>query len=141
MRLWQAATNGFINNSDYFKIQGLNPNGTPNSAYENLLDVDNLIDYMLAIFFTGNIDAPITQFARNGSPNNIYAMRNRTGHYGGFRFFIHDSEHTLLHESSYPARANCYRDRTGPFPAGDPNPARRGHGVRQRQSANMFSHD
>lgn len=120
LRLWQAATNGFLNNSDYFKVQGLNPNGAPNPAYENLLDVDNLIDYMLAVFFTGNIDCPITQFAGNNSPNNMYAMRNRTGQFGGFRFFLHDSEHTLLHESSLPSTGELNRDRTGPFPAGDP---------------------
>lgn len=120
LRLWQAATNGFVNNSDYFKVQGLNPNGAPNPAYENLLDVDNLIDHMLCIFFTGNIDAPISQFIGNTNPNNMYAMRNRTGQFGGFRFFLHDSEHTLLHESSLPSTGELYRDRTGPFPAGDP---------------------
>ena len=39
--LWQAATNGFTNDADYFKVQGLNVDGTPNPAYENLLDVDD----------------------------------------------------------------------------------------------------
>ena len=119
-RLWQAATNGFASDADYYKIQGLNVDGTVNPAYENLLNVDNLIDYMLLIFFEGNIDAPISQFGNNGIPNNFYAMRNRTGLYGGFRFFIHDAEHTLLHESSLPSTGELYRDRTGPFPAGDP---------------------
>ena len=119
-RLWMAATNGFANNADYFKVQGLNPDGTPNPAYENLLDVDNLIDYMLVIFFTGNIDAPISAFIGNTNPNNMFAVRNRTGLYGGFRFFAHDSEHTLLHESSLGNNDELHRDRTGPFPAGDP---------------------
>lgn len=119
-RLWQTATNGFLSNINYYKVQGLNANGTPNPAYENLLDVDNLIDYMLDIFFTGNIDAPITQFAGNNSVNNFYAVRNRTGAFGGFRFFLHDSEHTLLHETSLPSTGDLYRDRTGPFPGGDP---------------------
>jgi hypothetical protein len=119
-RLWQAATNGFLNNADYFKVQGLNANGTPNPAYENLLDVDNLIDYMLDIFFTGNLDAPVSQFIGNSGVNNLYAVRNRTGQFGGFRFFLHDSEHTLLHESSLPSTDELYRDRTGPFPGGDP---------------------
>jgi hypothetical protein len=119
-RLWQAATNGFSANADYFKVQGLNVDGTPNPAYENLLDVDNLIDYMLVIFFTGNIDAPISAFIGDTNPNNMYGMRNRTGLYGGFRFFAHDSEHTLLHESSLGNTDELHRDRTGPFPAGDP---------------------
>jgi hypothetical protein len=119
-RLWMAATNGFSSNVDYFKVQGLNIDGTPNPAYENLLDVDNLIDYMLVIFFTGNIDAPISAFLGNSNPNNMYAMRNRTGLSGGFRFFAHDSEHTLLHESSLGNNDELHRDRTGPFAAGDP---------------------
>jgi hypothetical protein len=118
-RLWMAATNGFVSNASYFKIQGLNPDGTPNPGYENLLEVDNLIDYMLLIFFTGNLDAPVSQFIGNTNPNNMYAVRNRTGLFGGFRFFAHDSEHTLLHESSF-GTDELHRDRTGPFPAGDP---------------------
>ena len=119
-RLWQAATNGFTTDASYFKIQGLNVDGTPNPAYENLLDVDNLIDYMLLIFFTGNLDAPISTFIGESNPNNIYCVRNHTGLYGGFRFFAHDSEHTLLHESSTGNTDEIHRDRTGPFPAGDP---------------------
>jgi hypothetical protein len=119
-RLWQTATNGFASDSAYFRVQGLNVDGTPNPAYENLLDVDNLIDYMLVIFFTGNIDAPISAFLGNQLPNNMYAVRNRAGAYGGFRFFAHDSEHTLHHESSIGNNDELHRDRTGPFPAGDP---------------------
>jgi CotH kinase protein/Lamin Tail Domain/Chitobiase/beta-hexosaminidase C-terminal domain/PA14 domain len=119
-RLWQAATNGFSSDAAYFKVQGLNEDGTPNPAYENLLDVDNLIDYMLLIIFTGNIDAPISAFLGDSNPNNLYAVRNRTGQYGGFRFMAHDSEHTLLHESSLPSNDELHRNRIGPFPAGDP---------------------
>jgi hypothetical protein len=119
-RLWRAATNGFAADANYFKIQGLNVDGTRNGGYENLLDVDNLIDYMLVIFFSGNIDAPISAFIGNSNPNNMYAVRNRTGLYGGFRFFAHDSEHTLLHESSLGNTDEIHRDRTGPFAAGDP---------------------
>jgi hypothetical protein len=103
-RLWYAATNGFANDVDYFKVQGLNVDGTPNLAYENLVDVPNLIDYMLVILYGGNLDAPISNFLGNDSPNNWYGVRNRTGQYGGFRFFAHDSEHTLL---------NVNEDRTG----------------------------
>ncbi len=118
-RLWRAATNGFVNNADYFRVQGLNVDGTPNAAYENLLDVDNLIDYMLVIFFSGNLDAPISEFIGDTNPNNMFAVRNRTGLYGGFRFFAHDSEHTLLHESPFGSN-EIHRDRTGPFAAGNP---------------------
>jgi hypothetical protein len=119
-RLWMAATNGFTSNSNYFRVQGLNVDGTPNPAYENLIDVDDLIDYMLVIFFTGNIDAPISAFIGDSNPNNMYGLRNRTGLYGGFRFLSHDAEHTLLHESSLGSNDEIHRDRTGPFAAGDP---------------------
>src|SRR5438046_9302241 len=78
-RLWMAATNGFANNADYFKVQGLNPDGTPNPAYENLLDVDNMIDYMLVIFWGGNLDAPISNFLGNIGPNNFFGIRDRSG--------------------------------------------------------------
>lgn len=110
-RLWQAATNGFASDADYYKVQGLNVDGTPNPAYENLLDVPDLIDYMLIILWGGNLDAPISNFLGNTSPNNWYGFRDRTGANGGFRFVSHDAEHTLLDVNS---------DRTGPYPAGEP---------------------
>ncbi|MGC3959326.1 MAG: CotH kinase family protein [Verrucomicrobiota bacterium] len=93
----------------YQKIQGNNPDGTPNPANENLLDVPALIDYMLVILYTGNFDAPIS--ATGISINNWYGLRDRSGQHGGFRFVLHDSENTLY---------NLNDDRTGPFPAGDP---------------------
>ena len=107
-RLWQVATNGFANDADYFRIQGLNLDGTPNPAYENLLDIDNLIDYMLVIVFGGNLDAPISNFLANDSPNNWFGMRHRGGLSGGFKFFAHDSEHTLRVDGG-----ELTRDRTG----------------------------
>ncbi len=112
-RLWQAATNGFGNDTNYFKVQGLNVDGSPNSAFENLLNVPDLIDYMLVIIWGGNKDAPISNFIGNNSPNNWYGFRDRSGTNGGFRFVSHDAEHTLL-----PGDINI--DRTGPFAAGDP---------------------
>lgn len=108
-RLYNAAKAGFADDADYFKVQGKNTDGTENPAYENLVDVPNLIDYMLVIIYGGNLDAPISNFLGNSSPNNWYGMRNRTGR-AGFRFFAHDAEHTLL---------NVNEDRTGPFSAGD----------------------
>jgi hypothetical protein len=93
----------------YWRIQGRNPDGTRNPNYPVWLDVPNLIDYMLVILYGGNLDAPISNFLSNTSPNNWYGIRNRNGT-EGFRFFAHDAEHTLL---------NVNQDRTGPYPAGD----------------------
>ncbi|PYM14579.1 MAG: hypothetical protein DME18_06385 [Verrucomicrobia bacterium] len=109
-RLWQMASSGFATAAAYQKAQGNNPDGTRNPAYEVLLDVDNLIDYMLVIFYGGNLDAPISNFIGNTSPNNWFGFRHTNG-LSGFRFVAHDSEHTLL---------DVNQDRTGPYPAGDP---------------------
>lgn len=107
-KLWTLAKAGFASDAAYQRIQGNNPDGTRNSTYDNLLDVDNLIDYMLVILYGGNLDAPISNFLSNQSPNNFFAVRNRIGN-DGFRFFTHDSEHTLL---------DVNQDRTGPYTAG-----------------------
>jgi hypothetical protein len=90
------------------QVLGNNPDGTPNPDYPVYLELNNLIDYMLIIYYGGNLDAPISNFLGNTSPNNFYGVRDRTGD-AGFRFFVHDAEHTLL---------NVNENRTGPFPAG-----------------------
>lgn len=108
-RLYNQAKAGLATDAAYEKLQGNNPDGTPNPDYEVLVDVDNLIDYMLVILYGGNLDAPISNFLGNSSPNNWYGIRNRYGR-EGFRFFCHDSEHTLL---------NVNEDRTGPYTAGN----------------------
>jgi hypothetical protein len=104
-RLWEASMEGFKTNEAYFKIQGLNPDGTRNPDYEVLLDVDNLIDFMINVFFTGDGDAPYSSFV-NG-PNNFYSLYNRNGEQG-FVHFRHDAEHTL-------GAQDWAEDRTGPF--------------------------
>ncbi len=96
-------------NQEFLKLQGKNPDGTDNPAYEVLLDVDNMAVYMIGILFGGNLDAPISNFLGNTRVNNFYALRNRTGR-DGFKFFLHDSEHTLR---------NVNENRNGPWPAGD----------------------
>ncbi|MBX3732946.1 MAG: lamin tail domain-containing protein [Verrucomicrobiae bacterium] len=107
--LYNLCRAGITNDAVYLKLQGMNPDGTPNPAYRNLLDVDNLIDYMLVIFYGGNLDAPISNFLGNTSPNNFYGVRDRTGRSGGFKYFVHDAEHTLL---------DLGENRTGPFASG-----------------------
>ena len=70
----------------YQQLQGLNPDGSRNPAFPVLLDVDNLVDYMNVIFYGGNLDAPISNFLSNNSPNNWFGIRNRVGE-EGFQFF------------------------------------------------------
>jgi hypothetical protein len=108
-RLYQLAQAGFRLRRRLPVRPGQQPRRHPNPAYENLVDVPNLIDYMLIILYGGNLDAPISNFLGNTRPNNFYGMRDRTGPFG-FRFFVHDAEHTLL---------NVNENRMGPYPAGD----------------------
>jgi hypothetical protein len=109
-RLWQAATQGFDSDEAYYKVQGMNPDGTRNPEYERLVDVDNLIDYMLCTFYVGDCDGPISNFLGNNRPNNYYGIYNRVNP-DGFKFFRHDGEHTI------GVRSWCH-DRTGPYTAG-----------------------
>lgn len=107
-RLYDKAQAGLESNEDYFALQGRNPDGTPKSDGETLMDVDNLISYMMVIFWGGNLDAPVTKFGGNRGPNNWHGIRNRNGDHG-FQFFVWDAEHTLL---------DVNEDRTGPFNTG-----------------------
>ena len=107
--LWNLARAGLGSEAAYQRIQGNNPNGTRNTSYKVLLDVDNLIDYMLVSIYAGNLDGPVSWFLGNQSPNNFFAVRSRAANSTGFKFIHHDSEHTLL---------NVNEDRSGPFPAG-----------------------
>lgn len=106
--LWQAVRNGLASDADYQRVQGNNPDGSRNPDFPVLVDVPNLIDYMLIILYGGNLDAPISNFLGNTRPNNFYSLRNRNGDFG-FQHFVHDAEHTLL---------NVNENRTGPYPAG-----------------------
>ncbi|HPS13396.1 MAG TPA: lamin tail domain-containing protein, partial [Prolixibacteraceae bacterium] len=99
--VWNDCLQGFTDNTNYYKIQGLDANGKRDPSLKVLVDIDNLIDYMNIIFYTGNFDAPVTSFDSNKSPNNFYAIYNRNDD-KGFRFFAHDNEHTLLVDPIWP---------------------------------------
>ncbi len=104
-RLHQLYLAGFADNTAYCRAQGMNLDGTRNPAYERLLDVDNLIDYLLTIFYTADKDAPVTIFYNNEGPNNFFALYNRHEP-DGWKFMRHDAEHSLDRGAT---------DRTGPF--------------------------
>ncbi len=136
-QLWQLADTGLAptnseaaNNASYQRLLGRNSNGTPNEAYPVLLDPLNLIDEMLIIFWGGNLDAPISNFIGNNAPNNWYGVRNRTGLYGGFKFVLHDSEHSVL--PWYTTNTGSEGDRTGPWLAG--SSAQQGSGAFSKSS-------
>jgi uncharacterized repeat protein (TIGR01451 family) len=98
-------------NANFFALSGKAADGVTPTTDPVLLEVDNLIDYMLLTFWTGNRDGATSDFLGDARANNWFAVRNRLGTFGGFRFLAHDFEHTFF---------NVDEDRTGPFPAGDP---------------------
>ncbi len=95
-QLWLAASSPAISTAAYFQMQGRNPDGTVNPAYTNLLDVVNLVDYMLLTFWGGNDDGPLAPWPNPTTPKNFVTLRNRASNTHGFRFISHDAEGTLL---------------------------------------------
>jgi len=73
-------------NEAYQRLQGNNPDGTPNPAYPNLLDVTNYIDYLIVNLWGGNWDWPW---------KNWYAARERSVDSTGFKFYCWDYENTM----------------------------------------------
>lgn len=100
-KLWELCEKGFSSNEDYFALEGKDKNGKPLKNSKVLVDIDNLIDYMLIIFYTGNIDAPVSAWYENKMPNNYYAIYNRKDKGKGFVFIAHDSEHCMFVDPIY----------------------------------------
>lgn len=103
-------------NANYFRMMGLAADGVTPTSDPVLLDPDNLIDYMLLTFWSGNLDGCVSAFLGNNRGNNWYGIRRRDGNpREGFRFIVHDFEHTML---------DVNEDRTGPFASdAETNPA------------------
>ncbi|MGY8687970.1 MAG: CotH kinase family protein, partial [Verrucomicrobiales bacterium] len=78
-----------------------------NVEHERLIDIENVIDYMLITFYTGDKDGPGGTY---GTGNNYFSIYNRENP-DGFKFFEHDSEHSL---------GKGLVDMTGSFTEDDP---------------------
>lgn len=111
------AANPSGNANLYWTMQGLNPDGTRNASLPVLLDVDNLIDFMMVIFYTGGYDTGLSQFIGNNVANNWFGIYNRVTADRGFQYFIHDNEHSLGAGSTIHGTVSI--DRTGPFNNGN----------------------
>lgn len=99
--MMNMAKNGLSTPAAYQKIQGNNPDGTRNNAYEPYVDVENLIDYMLMNFYAGNND---------WDHHNWTAARNKADPRKGFKFFSWDAEHLFTVSSldvTKENNANC----------------------------------
>jgi len=90
--LHAKATAGFASDAAYLAIQGRDPNGQPSATIKPLVEIDNLIDYMILNMFAGNTDGPVNPNAN--VPKNFYCFRPRDGS-AGFRFVAHDFEDTM----------------------------------------------
>ena len=99
--LWNKCVKGFKSNVDYFALEGRDEYGKPLKNTRVFVDIDNLIDYMLVIFYTGNVDAPVSAWHSNNMPNNYYAIFNRKYKGKGFIFVDHDSEHSMFIDPIY----------------------------------------
>ena len=88
---WNAmmsqASAGLSDNTAYQKIQGNNPDGTKNPAYDDLLDIDNYIDWLFSNFWGGTADWPY---------HNFYVGCRRPPNTTGFKFFDWDAEYVIV---------------------------------------------
>lgn len=101
-KIYDMTVKGFANNADYYALEGKDQNGYPQKGGEVMVNIDNLIDYMQLIFYTGNFDAPVSAYMDNNGPNNYYAIDRRDDRSSGFLFFAHDAEHTMMVEPRWP---------------------------------------
>lgn len=95
---WTQVNAGVTTAAAYYQLQGKNTDRTVNLAYKKYLDRDNLIDYMLLVFFTGAQDMPLGPPNSNSQPRNLYAVGNRVTP-TGFMYLPHDNEWSLVRNS------------------------------------------
>ena len=94
---------------NYCLLLGVKRDGKPNPKLRRLIDPVNLIDYMLTIFYAGNLDSSVSWFGGDRGANNWHGLINRTRNIG-LQFIVWDAEHTML---------GLIEDRLGPFPMGN----------------------
>ena len=80
--LLALANAGLGGDAAYQFVQGNNPDGTRNPNSEVLLDVDNLIEYVVAGQYHASVDWP----------GNYFVMRERGPESEGFQFFTWDND-------------------------------------------------
>ena len=99
--LLRAARSGVRTNEDYQRLQGNNPDGTPNPDYTDYLEIVPYIDFMIANLFVGNTDWP---------GHNWYGAINRVRP-DGFKFFMWDAEWTLWINVGHGLDSDLYENR------------------------------
>ena len=85
----------------YMKVQGLNPDGSSNAGLADFLNVDNMCDYLLVNWYTGNADWPHRNYytGRERDVLDPVAWRgSRTS--TGTHFFMWDVETSMFLNSN-----------------------------------------
>ena len=92
-QFYQYALQGFsgMNENNYWKVKGMNPDETLNEELPILLDEENLIDYILLTLYTADMDSPLSWI---NVVNNVSAVYHRSAP-DGFKWLKHDAELTL----------------------------------------------
>ena len=80
--------NNPASNATYQRVQGNNPDGTRNTAYPIYLDVDDYIDYMILMLWSGESDWPNHNF-------KVMYCRNEAVS-AGWKFGVYDAEGSLF---------------------------------------------
>ncbi len=91
-RLYDKAAAGFTSDAALLNVLGLRADGTPDPSGEQLVNPENLIDYMICTYYTGDPDAPVSCWAHFS--NNVFAIYNHDFP-EGFTWYRHDAEHSL----------------------------------------------
>jgi hypothetical protein len=94
--VWTACQTGFATDAAYYALEGKDATGKRDATRPVLVDIDNLIDYMMVIFYTANFDSPCSKWFDNADPNNFFMIKSRVNNDAGFVFFAHDNEHSLM---------------------------------------------
>ena len=84
------------------RIQGNNPDGTPNPEYTDYLNMENYVNYMFLNIFVGNTDWP---------GHNWYGAMHRVNS-TGFHFFSWDAEWVLWLEVGHGLDSDLYENVT-----------------------------
>ena len=92
-RLYGEMQAGLGDMSRYYRVQGMDVNGQANPTHERLLDVDNLIDFMIVEYFTGDTNGPGSRL-NEGRPNHVLALYNPTDP-DGFKWVQYSNEWSL----------------------------------------------
>ena len=87
----RSASGDSAKHTAYMKLLGMNADGSNNGAFENYLDVDNYIDYLIVNHYGANRDWP---------NKNYYCGRHNSPESTGFKFFSWDHEWTMDYDSN-----------------------------------------